>query len=123
MSVGEAGMKQNKVICTASHKTGLVMYGPYLPINKGKFQVSLEFACRKILRATQLNDRLKGHAKIKVVLGDEVIAKRRLTQKQLFDGKVNIDFDCEKSSSLEVRLWTSGSHEFEIRNMVTRRVA
>ncbi len=123
MSVGEAGMKQNKVICTASQKTGLVMYGPYLPISKGKFQVSLEFACRKILRATQLNDRLKGHAKIKVVLGDEVIAKRRLTQKQLFDGRVNIDFDCEKSSSLEVRLWTSGSHEFEIRNMVTRRIA
>jgi hypothetical protein len=123
MSVGEAGTKQNRGIRTTSRKQGLVMYGPYLPISKGKFQVSLELDCRKILRATQFSDRLHGHAKIKVVVGDEVIAKRRLSQQELFDGKVDIDFECDKSSSLEVRLWTSGSHDFEIRNMVTRRIA
>ncbi|MCU0709164.1 MAG: hypothetical protein MUF23_12820 [Pirellula sp.] len=123
MSVGEAGMKQNKVICTAAKKPGLVMFGPYIPIRPGKFQVSLDLACKRILRATQLSDRLKGHAKIKIVLGDEVIAKRRLSQKELFDGRVDIDFECEKSSNLEIRMWTSGSHDFEVRNMVTRRIA
>ncbi|MBU6236932.1 MAG: FkbM family methyltransferase [Planctomycetes bacterium] len=122
MRVGEAGMKQNKVISTAARKPGLVMYGPYLPISRGKFQVSLELACKRILRATQLRDRLKGHAKIKLVLGDQVIAKRRLSQQELFDGKVDIDFECEKSSSLEIRMWTSGSHDFEVRNIQTRRI-
>jgi hypothetical protein len=123
MKVGEAGVKQKSVICTAENKPGLVMYGPYLPIRAGKFQVSLELACRKVLRATQLSDKLGGHAKIKVVVGDEVVVKRRLTKKDLYDGKVDIEFDCAKDSEFELRLWTSGSHDFEVRNMVTRRVA
>ena len=123
MQVGNAGIKDGSFIRTVGSSSGLVTFGPYLPIVEGKYRVELEIATRKLLRMNGVKEWLQGPAKIKVVAGDQVLAKRYLRSDELYDGKVNLHFACQAKSYMEVKVWTTGAHEFEIRNIETHRLA
>ncbi len=123
MQVGNAGLKDGATIRTAGASSGLVTYGPYSQIDEGKYRVELQFATLKILRTSRVKEWLQGPAKIKVLAGDQVLAKRYLRSEELYDGKIDITFECNQKSFMEVKVWTTGAHEFEIRNIETHRVA
>lgn len=122
MRVGDAGMKQDGVIRASAAKQGLVMFGPYLPLRAGRFRVSIELKCQTTNWRPRLDNLLNGHVKIKVVLGDDVVATRRLSRRELYTDRIDIEFMCPKISLLEVRLWSGGGNDFEIRNLVTCRI-
>ncbi|MDX1930629.1 MAG: hypothetical protein SFV81_29170 [Pirellulaceae bacterium] len=123
MQVGNAGQKEGAIIRTLGAKSGLVTYGPYAPILEGKYRVDLQIATRKLLRASRVKEWLQGPAKIKLVAGDQVLAKRYLKSEELYDGKITMQFSCKEKAFLEVKVWTTGAHEFEIRNIATERIA
>jgi len=85
--------------------------------------VELQIATRKLLRGNRVKEWLQGPAKIKLVAGDQVLAKRYLKNEELYDGKISMQFSCNQKSFLEVKVWTTGAHDFEIRNIETHRVA
>ncbi len=129
MQVGNAGMKEGAVIRTAGSAPGLVAYGPYTPIIPGSYRVDVEIATRRILRPRRIKEWLRSPAKIKVVAGDQILATRKLRSNELYNGKIDLHFSCNSAqvaafkSNLEVKVWTTGAHEFEIRNVVTQRLA
>jgi len=122
MQVGNAGQKDGSVIRTLGSSSGLVTYGPYSPIIEGKYRVELQIATRKLLRGNRVKEWLHGPAKIKLVAGDQVLAKRYLKNEELYDGKISMQFSCNQKSFLEVKVWTTGAHDFEIRNIEMQRV-
>lgn len=122
MLVGESGIKQNGFIRTSGGRHGIVMHGPVGPTQPGGFTVTLEFACSRILRPIRPIDAIKGHARVKLIVDGTVVARRRLSRSALYRGRLDIDFESPKKSVLEMRLWTSGSHEFEVRNILMRQV-
>lgn len=128
MQLGSAGYKVGNAIRAGSVK-GLVMYGPYTPIREGSYQIQLEVTMRRMLRP-RMKDVVRRLAMlplfagtIKVVSGEHVLAERKLQADDLYDGNIQLQFNCSKQqaaslkSALEVKLWTKGRYELEIRNI------
>lgn len=123
MQIGNAGLKDGATIRTAGHSPGLVAYGPFSRIDQGKYRVEVQISTLKLLRSNRVKEWLQGPAKIKIVAGGQVLAKRYLRSEDLYDGKIDMHFECSQKSFMEVRVWTTGAHEFEIRKIETHRVA
>jgi hypothetical protein len=128
MQVGEAGAKDGSVIRTVGNKPGLVTFGPYVPIIEGHYQVDLEINTCRLLRPKRIKDMLRSEAKVKVVAGSHVLGAKKLKRNDLYDAKLSFEFSCSREqiakfeTPLEVKVWTNGSHELEIRNIQTRKI-
>lgn len=123
MQIGNAGLKEGTIIRTAGSSSGLVAYGPYSQIDEGRYRVEVQIATLKLLRSNRAKEWLQGPAKIKILAGGQVLAKRNLRSEELYGGNINVHFECNQKSFMEVKIWTTGAHEFEIRKIETHRVA
>lgn len=123
MQIGNAGLKEGTTIRTTGPSAGLVAYGPFSRIDEGKYRVEVQIATLKLLRSNRVKEWLQGPAKIKILAGGQLLAKRYLRSDELYDGKIDVHFECSQKSFIEVKIWTTGAHEFEIRKIETHRVA
>lgn len=121
--VGDAGRRQNQSVCSIGGKQGIVLHGPCCSVNEGDGLVSIELACRRIIQPYRLLDTVKGLARVKVFVDGTVVARRRLRRSALYRGRMDLPFNATKNSILEVRIWSSGSHEFEVRNVTIKTAA
>ena len=122
--LGEVGLKEGAIIRSTGSAPGLVVCGPYTPITPGRYRVQIDIAIGKRLRPMRFKDWIRGPAKCKIVAGDQILAKRN----KLHHGTSELLFTCAKEqvgsfkSALEVKIWTTGAHEVEIRNIETHRI-
>jgi hypothetical protein len=123
MRVGDAGQRQNHAICSIGGKPGVVLHGPCCAVDKGDGVITLELACRRILQPFRLLDVVKGFARVKIFVDGAVVARRRLRRSALYLGGMDVRFHAPRNSILELKIWSSGSHEFEVRNLQIKKVA
>jgi len=103
----------NGVIEIGTGVAGHAIFGPYLPVEPGRYLVSLELGCDEKFMSGLLGR--SGEVAIDVVVdgGSTVLAERRVTTTQLRNGaaRQEIDFTVPPGSvavPLELRVWSDG---------------